>query len=285
MRLSTSINLMDPVLGEYGKISAEECMVRCRMAGFRVMDFNFFDQERVGMPMNLDNWDSWLSDIKKLSRQLGLEFSQTHPNFFNMFDQTNQNISWEEEKIRRGIIGSGILEAKWAVFHVGTIFKSDGSPDDKASLKANMEYLRPLLKLAHEHHTGIAVENLGRDSFARTAENLISLVDEMGDEALGICWDFGHANMMGLDQAESLQKIGKRLKATHIADNHGIMDEHLPPFFGSINWKEMVHTLKEIGYQGDFTYEIQNVTRNLPNEHRDTFLRYLVELGEYTLKL
>ncbi|EHI60782.1 hypothetical protein HMPREF9473_01346 [ [Hungatella hathewayi WAL-18680] len=42
MRLSTSINLMDPVCGEYGKISAEECLRRCRQSGFRVMDFNFF---------------------------------------------------------------------------------------------------------------------------------------------------------------------------------------------------------------------------------------------------
>lgn len=45
MRLSTSINLMDPVCGVYGKISAENCLIRCRAAGFQVMDFNFFDQE------------------------------------------------------------------------------------------------------------------------------------------------------------------------------------------------------------------------------------------------
>lgn len=283
MRLSTSINLMDPVCGEYGKISAEECIARCRAAGFRVMDFNFFDQEREGMPMNFDNWNFWLEDIKKLSNRLGIEFSQTHPNFFNMFDKRISNYDWEQEKVRRGIIGSGILGAKWAVFHIGTVYNPDGTPNDEESLKANVQYLRPLLQLAHENNVGLAFENLGRDSFARTAENLLSLLEELNDDAAGICWDFGHANIMGLDQVESLRKIGKHLKATHIADNHGILDEHLPPYFGNINWKQMVDVLKEIEYEGDFTYEIQNITRNLPNEHRDTLIRYFVELGEYII--
>lgn len=285
MRLSTSINLMDPVCGEYGKITAEECLRRCRQAGFKVMDFNFFDQERPGMPMNEDNWESWLHDIKKYSDWLGLEFSQTHPNFFDILNTDAPDYDWNQEKVRRGVVGSGILGAKWAVFHIGTICKEDGTPDDEASFKANVEYLRPLLKLAREHGVGLAIENLGADSFARTPENLIRLVDELNDDHVGICWDFGHANIMKLNQVESLKKIGKRLKATHIADNHGEMDEHLPPFFGNINWKEMVQCLKEIEYEGDFTYEIQNITRGLPDEHRDTLIRYFVELGEYTLSL
>ena len=64
-----------------------------------------------------------------------------------------------------------------------------------------------------------------------------------------------------------------------------MVDEHLPPFFGIIDWKEMVDTLREIEYEGDFTYEIQNITRTLPKAGRDTLLRYFVELGEYTMSL
>lgn len=285
MRLSTSINLMDAVCGEYGKISAEECMIRCYGAGFRVLDFNFFDQERPGGPMNLNNWRTWLYGIRTLADQLGIEFSQTHPNFFNMFDKTDPDWEWNQEKVRRGIVGSGILGAKWAVFHVGTINGPDGKPDDRASLEANLEYLKPLVELAEENGVGLALENLGWDSCARTAENLIELVDALKSDHVGICWDFGHANLMKLDQVKSLKTVGKRLKATHVADNHGEMDEHLPPFFGNINWKDMVHVLRDIQYEGDFTYEIQNITRNLPNEHRDTLIRYFVELGEYVMSL
>lgn len=285
MRLSTSINLMDAVEGRFGEISAEECLRRCRQAGFRVMDFNFYDQERPGMPMNFDNWQSWLYDIRKFADQLGIEFSQTHPNFFSVLDQEDPDYAWNQEKVRRGIIGSGILGAKWAVFHIGTIYGEDGLPDDERSLTANVEYLKPLMELAREHKTGLAFENLGADSFARKPENLIRLVEELNHEAAGICWDFGHANMMKLNQTESLRMIGKRLKATHVADNHGVMDEHLPPFFGNIDWKEMVRVLREIEYEGDFTYEIQNITRNLPDAHRDTLIRYFVELGEYVLTL
>ena len=285
MKLSTSINLMDAVCGEMGKISAIECIRRCRQAGFRVMDFNFYDQERPGMPMNFPNWREWLYDVRKFSDQIGVTFSQTHPNFYNLFDENDPDKDWNYEKVRRGIIGSGILGAKWAVFHVGTILKENGEPDDEASFRANLEYLRPLVELAHENHTGLALENLGPDSFARNEDNLIRLVDALDDPAVGICWDFGHANFTHLDQRACLLKIGKRLKATHVQDNHGVCDEHLPPFFGNINWKEMVDTLREIEYEGDFTYEIQNITRTLPEAGRDTLLRYFVELGEYTMSL
>ena len=285
MKLSTSINLMDAVCGKFGEYSAEECMWRCRAAGFEVMDFNFYDQERPGMPMNFDNWAEWLRDIRKLADQLGITFSQTHPNLYNMFDPTNPEKDWDYEKVRRGIIGSGILGAKWAVFHVGTIPLPNGDSDDEASFQANLEYLKPLIQLARENNTGLALENLGRESYARNAENLIRLVDALDDPAVGICWDFGHASFMQLNQRESLLKIGKRLKATHVQDNHGLVDEHLPPFFGIIDWKEMVDTLREIEYEGDFTYEIQNITRTLPKAGRDTLLRYFVELGEYTMSL
>ena len=77
---------------------------------------------------------------------------------------------------------------------------------------------------------------------------------------MGICWDFGHANLMGIDQREALRVMGKRLKATHVADNSGKLDDHILPFQGNVNWRSILPVLSEIGYEGDLTFEIHNST-------------------------
>ena len=66
--------------------------------------------------------------------------------------------------------------------------------------------------------------------------------------------------MNHLNQADSLRQIGTRLKALHINDNRGMQDDHVLPYLGHIEWAPVLKALKEIGYSGDFTYEIHNFT-------------------------
>ncbi len=37
----------------------------------------------------------------------------------------------------------------------------------------------------------------------------VDLVDSFHCDNVGICWDFGHAHLMGLDQREALRYMGK----------------------------------------------------------------------------
>jgi sugar phosphate isomerase/epimerase len=62
--------------------------------------------------------------------------------------------------------------------------------------------------------------------------------------------------MTDLDQEESLRKIGKNLKATHIHDNFKNDDQHLIPGIGICNWKSVMPILKEIGYEGPLMLEL-----------------------------
>ena len=73
-----------------------------------------------------------------------------------------------------------------------------------------------------------------------TVRELTDLADAFGDgEHVGVCYDFGHANLTGSAfHRRNLNLIGKRLKAVHVQDNHGEWDEHLMPFFGSIDWED-----------------------------------------------
>lgn len=126
------------------------------------------------------------------------------------------------------------------------------------------------LKTLTDHLAGtkmsIALENAG--GILLTAEALNGLIDAVGDDHLGICLDTGHLhlNKALLDnpnaQSDFIRAAGKRLIALHIADNDRSGDEHLMPFGGgTVNFRDVMRGLSEIGYTGLFNLEIPGERR------------------------
>ena len=290
MQLSTSTNIQDSYRRVQGVVSMEECIKSCRTAGYSVMDMNFCDMSNPGMPLVKDDWQAWTERIGNLAKELGVEFSQSHANFFNFLDPQIDNLEFREEMVRRSIIASGMLAVPWMTMHAGTD-STHGGYSDKRSLEGNIRYLTPFVEMAVKHGVGITLENMYDPTpqerlFTASADNLLSLVDAFDPAAVGVCWDFGHANLVGMDQVASIREVGgKRLKAVHVADNNGVKDDHLLPFYGMIDWPPLMAVLKEIGYSGDFTYEIQRFMDRVPPELRQTALRHTVEVGEYLIGL
>ena len=82
----------------------------------------------------------------------------------------------------------------------------------------------------------------------------------------------------------AIREVGSRLKCTHINDNHGgPADEHLFPYNGTLDWTKTVRALKEIGYEGDFAYEL--VPSKAGADHQPEWLRYTVDMGRYLMGL
>lgn len=286
MRVSTSTNILDSLPGGR-RVTILESLALCREAGFKVFDMNFCDNGLQDGFLMSDDWERKIDEIMEAGSRLGIEFSQSHLEFYNVLDFRIPNREIREELVRRGIAASGKMGVKWAVLHPGTIYE-DGAYSLEKSRKANMEYLKPHLEQAALWGVGIAVENLPdkeRRRFGGAPEELIDFVDEMKTENLGICWDIGHANLMKLDQAQWIRRIGPRLKAVHVADNFGEWDEHMAPYYGSVNWVSVVQALKEIEFPYDFTFEIHNMTKRLPLELRMLQLRHLADIGEYLIRI
>ncbi len=157
--------------------------------------------------------------------------------------------------------------------------------------RKNLEYFAPYLRTAEKAGVGLAMENLA-DAFSQgqrqrtytaTPAELVALVDAFDHPLVGVLWDTGHAHLQGLEQEAALRGIGSRLKATHIADNNGLWDLHLLPFLGTVDWKAVMGGLRAIDYPGDFTYEIHNYVRFMPDSLRDAAARVAWETGEYLL--
>ena len=282
MELATSMNLLF-----HNNLDIEKAMDYLYDVGFRNLDFNFCDWLFESSPFLDSNWNKWLKNIKRRADSLGVKFVQAHGPIFNKFDDSI-NRKMMDLSIR-SIEGSAILGVKWIVFEPET---SPGAFDNK-HLKLlkdkNIEWIEELLKKCEEVDVGIAIENVvdlislsSRKCsrwYGSIPAELIDLVDSINHPLLGICWDTGHANINNLNQYESIISLGARLKATHIQDNNGLSDQHLLPFYGTINWKDVISALLEIRYEGYFTYEIHNFIRPLPEKIKPYGLRYIVDVG------
>jgi len=87
-------------------------------------------------------------------------------------------------------------------------------------------------------------------------EYAIDLCDRLGPDRAGICVDTGHAALGDLGPARALRLAGSRLITTHLQDNHGRADDHLPPGDGTIDWDEVARALAEIRYPGCLMLEL-----------------------------
>lgn len=292
MKLSTSTNLIAfrPDYVSYFPIL--DSMKRLKAVGFDAVDLNVSDAGQPFFRLGDDDWKEWMQQVAALSQELNLPITQSHAPFYNALEPESKKAPLWEQMIPRAIEASGMAKVPWIVMHPGTY--PDDAPDFRESKRRNYEYFMPYLELADRFGCGIAIENMA-DGFSThrrpggvycsTHVELCDLVDSFHVSNVGICWDFGHANLMGIDQREALRVMGKRLKATHVADNSGKLDDHILPFQGNVNWRSILPVLSEIGYEGDLTFEIHNSTSRLPDHLVDAAAALCEQVGRYLLDL
>jgi sugar phosphate isomerase/epimerase len=116
-------------------------------------------------------------------------------------------------------------------------------------LENAIETLKSIQKLCQELGIRIAVENCYKgDEFF-----LEGFLDVFEPEFLGVCFDSGHANIHG--NVNEIFKHRERLLATHLHDNKGDLDSHQPPFWGTVNWRNIIDLIKASGYRKPLNLE------------------------------
>ena len=271
-----------------------ECAKILYRTGYRDIDINFCKADQMKMELSEDDWESWAKRLKEELDRMGMTAEQSHTPFYNVIDPSFPTREHTEEMVRRSIIASGILGVKAVVIHGGTDYFN---PDIEDIKRRNVEYFKPHLELAEKCSVSIAIENMfdmrdhqlgiRKRRYLTAASELIDLVDTLKNDFdnVGICWDFGHANEAAWRQDQALKMIGKRLIATHVNDNYGVIDDHLLPFLGTVPWEPLMKTLKEIHYDGSFAFETHKFTQYIPDEIIEEALKFSVVVGNYLLSL
>lgn len=299
MRLGTSINLYSKERGKTKILPYLEATKQCAEAGFKVLDLSMYasvnpkSKDELAEP----DWERRIGKLAEESAKLGLEFTQGHAPFnakLFIYGQqpTEEYVENFKEMTRRSVIAAGMMGVKWLTVHPMTD-NINSEFDNDVQKKTNYEFYAPYVELAKKHGVGISIENMAQfkidlpRKYCCSAEELCDLCDYFADDSVGITWDFGHARKTYNNQSPALERVGKRLKATHVQDNYGKdTDSHLIPFVGgNINWEQIMPTLKKIGYEGDFIFETHHFMMHVPNELRCAAGTLAYDFGTYCLSL
>lgn len=145
------------------------------------------------------------------------------------------------------------LRAGIVVVHVGVPDSLPPDPNDNRpdAARRSLEHLQ---EVAERANVALALEVI--PNRISTPDALVRLIeDEVDLPGLGICLDFGHANLGG-DVLDAIETVSGHVVTTHVHDNAGRSDDHLLPFEGRIGWDGALMALQKIGYDGALVFEL-----------------------------
>lgn len=265
------------------KYSCEESLSMIKNAGFDGVDMNYpsYGHGYGDRPLMHDDWEDWCYRQRDHAAEIGLPMLQSHA-IYQGVEADGKMSDWNAEMMRRSLRAAEIMNIPVMVFHPYTLSTHRGL-NSVRSREISLELFRQYGEVCAKIGTKIAIENMARGPFA-CVDDLMELVETLNDPIFGTCWDFGHANIAGTDQCASLQAMGKKLYALHVHDNFGEKDDHTMPFLGYIPWEDVMHTLKEIGYEGEFTYEMLRFYVGLPDALKADAMNFAEKTGRYLIQ-
>ncbi len=264
------------IVGEKNNVDGFKLGIkRLEDSKFNYGNLNFFEIQEL---LDKDNYGEIFDDLVDFLNNSAITFNIAHapihyPFFFNTY-YTRADIGILKDRILKAIDISKRVGVKKIVIHVGTYLDENYDYNIEKSIEHNIKYLAPFVEKAVENNILVAIENgtqMQKDEprFKNTApyiDELIKIVEyynkKYNKEVLGICFDFGHANVGNLDIYKEIVKIGNKLIVTHIHDNYGT-DSHNQPFDGTINWKYIRRALIDINYNGELTSEVRYTKEEL----------------------
>lgn len=281
LRISTSCNLhfgSKENVNEYFK----KGLPFYKKVGFEALDCPL--EVLIGDPKD---WETKVETLIQDAADTGIRFELCHLPFGVTHRSSEEEMEVFRAKMQRAIEAARMLGVEYAVLHPLSVTVPEAEFVYEEWLERCVAFMDPFVEQAAGSGVRLAVENMRIvpahypvHRYCQNAEELCALADQMG---IGVCWDFGHANISGLNQAESLAMVGSRLKVLHVNDNHAEDDVHIPPFMGTVKWADAMKGLSAIGFNGLFNYEI--AATRIPEALREDFARYLIHAAEELMKL
>ena len=273
LRISSALNLHTNDKSNFEKYISEGLAFH-KQNGFDAADFTM-----SLVDFSNDLWQPKIEYAIKASDEAGIRFEVAHLPFSGRLCKEPDFVPIFNAEMHRAIDAAALLGVDYAVMHPNTTtlpIKKYNAAEQRDSV---LFHLAPFVEHANRVGLNVIVENMRMVPgasysyrYCQAPEELCDVADTLG---IGICWDFGHANISVPSQSKSLAYVGKRLKLLHVNDNTGIDDDHIPPFTGSVDWRDAMHGLALAEYAGLFNYELH--TTKLPLAVRPAFAKYMID--------
>ena len=229
-----------------------------------------------------DGWQPVIERAKTDADEVGIHFELCHLPFSGRVSTPSDYLPIFNAQMYRAIDAAKMLGVDYAVLHPNTSTLHMQKYDKTAQYDLVMSHLAPFAEYAQKVGVNIAVENMRVihenypvHRYCQTPDELCDIADALG---IGVCWDFGHANISGVKQSEGLAYVGKRLKVLHVNDNFAGEDIHILPFTGNVDWLDAMHGLALAEFDGLFNFEL-SVAR-VPSDMREIFAKYATSAAD-----
>lgn len=289
MRVSTCTDYLAKIYGE------EESIRRLAGIGYDCYDFSMFDIGKGDHPIASGNYERYVQRLRNAADESGIVCNQTHapfPSYLQDNEEYNRRIF---PLLIRAIEVTKLLGGKSVIIHPAVFSRHKN--DDSLCLEMNMKLYRSLLPYAKEYDVKIALENMfnwydgdltASPATCSSPQEFVYYMDSLDPDYFEACLDIGHSAMRNAGSnspAEMIRALGgKRLKALHVHDNDMVHDLHTLPFTQKLNWDDIMKSLKEIKYDGDFTFEADSFLAQFPDELAEHASRLMLEVGRYLIR-
>lgn len=169
------------------------------------------------------------------------------------------NLSAPTESVRENAVSAyfdtiGLaarLGAKLVVAHPGANVKHGMSKAD--ALRLAVDPFRRIADLAGENGIRVAIEPLPKNEVGSSITEVLEIIERVDRPNVGVNFDVNH-----LFPPEAIpgmiRQAGSKILSVHISDQDGI-ERHWLPFMGTLDWREILTALVDIGYTGPLIYE------------------------------
>ncbi len=118
--------------------------------------------------------------------------------------------------------------------------------------------LKKASEIATKNGLTFAMEMRAGD-FISSIDGIISLYKDSGLDNVGMVYDVAHAHAISEYLDLGIYKLGDYLKLVHLSDNDGTRPYHYEPGKGNIDFKNIIDTLKKVGYNGNVVIDISGI--------------------------
>jgi sugar phosphate isomerase/epimerase len=169
------------------------------------------------------------------------------------------------DEVKRALEIAEQIPFRFLIQHIG-VPNEEFSEKKFESAMTSIEHLRAFAKPLGVR---ILLENIPNE--LSTPDRLVEMIRAAHFDDVGICFDFGHAHIMG-SVSEAFEILRKQIWSTHVHDNDKVNDSHLWPGQGTINWKEAMELLRSAPQTPPLMLELGEDEKVNPLEKlRETF--------------
>lgn len=259
--------------------------------GFDAFDLSLFAMNsNPDYAMNGENFREYAKHLRAVADECGIVCNQSHAPFPTSFGDEEKDEKMFQMVVR-AMEAAAIVGAKIIVVHPKQHL--DYRTHAAELKEMNMEFYRRLIPYCEKFGIKVATENMWqynnaaghiRDSVCSRPYEFADYLNELNSPWIVACLDVGHVVLTNENLANAIRTLGgKHLQALHVHDNDHRDDCHTMPFLGRIDFNELTSTLREIGYQGDFTFEADSFFRSMPEELLTEAYALLHKSGRYLI--